>query len=321
MSKKTNALGRGLGALMGGDLSNQEPEFGTATVVQSVKAPEVQQLVAVKEIPLTQIEVNPFQPRTEFREEELQELADSIVKIGIIQPITLRSIGENRYQIISGERRFRASKRAGLVNIPAYVREADDQGMIEMALVENIQRSDLNAIEIALSFQRLLEECRLSQEELAPRVGKNRATISNYMRLLKLPVEVQYNIRSRALSMGHARALVGLDDPVLQLQLMQRILDEGLSVRKCEEIVRELTQVSEEKLEEVTEAAASHTSDSEANPHANIGYVAEMQAALEQRLGWGVKVNGNEKGSGKIVITFRTEGERKELMRKLLQES
>ena len=185
-----------------------------------------------------------------------------------------------------------------------------------MALVENIQRSDLNAIEIALSFQRLLDECHLSQEELSPRVGKNRATISNYMRLLKLPAEIQLNIRTRTLSMGHAKALLGLEDHELQLQLMHRILEEGLSVRKCEELVRELTQIKEaEPSGTVTDGGERVTVPQ------NLGYVEEMQTSLEKRFGWGVKVNGNEKGSGKIVLSFRTEGERKELMRKLLQES
>lgn len=302
MSKKTDPLGRGLDTILGG----ANAQYTT---------PAAQQIVAVREIPLTQIEVNPFQPRTEFSEEELQELADSIAKIGIIQPITVRTIEGGRYQIISGERRFRASKRAGLTSIPAYVRETDDQGMVEMALVENIQRSDLNAIEIALSFQRLLDECHLSQEELSPRVGKNRATISNYMRLLKLPAEIQLNIRTRALSMGHAKALLGLDEQELQLQLMHRILDEGLSVRKCEELVRDLTRIKE------AEPSGSVTDGGErVTVPQNLGYVEEMQTSLEKRFGWGVKVNGNEKGSGKIVLSFRTEGERKELMRKLLQE-
>jgi ParB-like protein len=305
MSKKLPPLGRGLDTIMGGS----NAQYST---------PAAQQIVAVREIPLTQIEVNPFQPRTEFSEEELQELADSIGKIGIIQPITVRSIEGGRYQIISGERRFRASKRAGLTSIPAYVRETDDQGMVEMALVENIQRSDLNAIEIALSFQRLLEECHLSQEELSPRVGKNRATISNYMRLLKLPAEVQLNIRTRTISMGHAKAILGLEDQELQLQLMHRILDEGLSVRKSEELVRELTQ--EQDAEKNTEVAASSDAKDDAAALQGLGYIEEMQTSLEKRYGWGVKVNGNEKGSGKIVLSFRTEGERKELMRKLLQE-
>lgn len=304
MSKKTDPLGRGLDTILGG----ANAQYTT---------PAAQQIVAVREIPLTQIEVNPFQPRTEFSEEELQELADSIGKIGIIQPITVRSIEGGRFQIISGERRFRASKRAGLTSIPAYVRETDDQGMVEMALVENIQRSDLNAIEIALSFQRLLDECHLSQEELSPRVGKNRATISNYMRLLKLPAEIQLNIRTRALSMGHAKALLGLDEQELQLQLMHRILDEGLSVRKCEELVRELAQIKE--IDADTDTPTTPEKPDEATS-LGLGYVEEMQSSLEKRFGWGVKVNGNEKGSGKIVLSFRTEGERKELMRKLLQE-
>lgn len=316
MAKKFSGLGRGLDALMGDDIRFENGNLVAPVGEQGSERPDPasQQLLSVREIPLSLIDVNPFQPRETFDEEELRNLSDSIAKIGIIQPITLRVIGE-RYQIISGERRFRASRMAGLTTIPAYIREADEQGMIEMALVENLQRSDLNAIEVALSFQRLLDECHIPQEELAPRVGKNRSTISNYMRLLKLPAEVQYNIRAKTLSMGHARALLGLEDEQMQLQLMRRILDEGLSVRRCEELVRELTQGAD------TEPDSDNEKNAETTPTPpTLRYVEEMQSALEQRLGWGVKVNGNEKGSGKIVITFRTEGERKELMRKLLQE-
>ncbi len=316
MAKKFSGLGRGLDALMGDDIRFENGNLVAPVGEQGSERPDLasQQLLSVREIPLSLIDVNPFQPRETFDEEELRNLSDSIAKIGIIQPITLRAIGE-RYQIISGERRFRASRMAGLTTIPAYIREADEQGMIEMALVENLQRSDLNAIEVALSFQRLLDECHIPQEELAPRVGKNRSTISNYMRLLKLPAEVQYNIRAKTLSMGHARALLGLEDEQMQLQLMRRILDEGLSVRRCEELVRELTQGAD------TEPDSDNEKNAETTPTPpTLRYVEEMQSALEQRLGWGVKVNGNEKGSGKIVITFRTEGERKELMRKLLQE-
>ena len=316
MAKKFSGLGRGLDALMGDDIRFENGNLVAPVGEQGSERPDPasQQLLSVREIPLSLIDVNPFQPRETFDEEELRNLSDSIAKIGIIQPITLRAIGE-RYQIISGERRFRASRMAGLSTIPAYIREADEQGMIEMALVENLQRSDLNAIEVALSFQRLLDECHIPQEELAPRVGKNRSTISNYMRLLKLPAEVQYNIRAKTLSMGHARALLGLEDEQMQLQLMRRILDEGLSVRRCEELVRELTQGTD------TEPDSDNEKNAETTPTPpTLRYVEEMQSALEQRLGWGVKVNGNEKGSGKIVITFRTEGERKELMRKLLQE-
>lgn len=316
MAKKFSGLGRGLDALMGDDIRFENGNLVAPVGEQGSERPDPasQQLLSVREIPLSLIDVNPFQPRETFDEEELRNLSDSIAKIGIIQPITLRATGE-RYQIISGERRFRASRMAGLSTIPAYIREADEQGMIEMALVENLQRSDLNAIEVALSFQRLLDECHIPQEELAPRVGKNRSTISNYMRLLKLPAEVQYNIRAKTLSMGHARALLGLEDEQMQLQLMRRILDEGLSVRRCEELVRELTQGAD------TEPDSDNEKNAETTPTPpTLRYVEEMQSALEQRLGWGVKVNGNEKGSGKIVITFRTEGERKELMRKLLQE-
>ena len=189
-------------------------------------------------ISVEHIEANPYQPRTHFDQEALQELAESIKIQGIIQPVTLRQLGTNSYQLISGERRLQASKLAGLETIPAYIRKADDQQMLEMALIENIQRENLNAIEIALSYQRLLSECNLRQEELGDRVGKNRRTVTNYLRLLKLPPDVQIGLRDAEISMGHARALIGLDDPKAQVELFRKIVAEELSVRKVEELVR-----------------------------------------------------------------------------------
>lgn len=220
---KRNALGRGLGALI--DDAGQE-HIVTAD--------------AVNEIDIDKIEANPFQPRTAFNEESLEELARSIKELGIIQPITVRNIDDHKFQLTSGERRLRAAQLAGLTKIPAYIRFADDQGMLEMALVENIQREDLDAIEVAISYQRLIEECKLTQESMSDRVGKKRSTISNYLRLLKLPAEIQLGIRDKQISMGHARALVNIENEKTQLDIYYKIIDEGLSVRKTEDIIRDV---------------------------------------------------------------------------------
>ena len=221
MSKK-KALGRGLSALIDGADEHFEKEIGSS----------------VNEIEISKISANPFQPRIKFDEEALNELAASIKEIGIIQPITLRKIDEDQYQIIAGERRFRASKIAGLTKIPAYVRTADDEGMLEMALVENIQREDLDAIEIALSYQRLIDECKLTQETLSDRVGKKRSTVTNYLRLLRLPAKIQKGIVDKTISMGHARALVNIQDSDIQLMIFDEIIRNEFSVRRVEEIVR-----------------------------------------------------------------------------------
>lgn len=221
MAKK-NVLGRGLGALIDGADTYFAKEAGSS----------------INEIEISKIVANPFQPRTKFDEEALNELAASIKEFGIIQPITLRIIDDGQYQIIAGERRFRASKIAGLTTIPAYVRTADDEGMLEMALVENIQREDLDAIEIALSYQRLIEECKLTQENLSDRVGKKRSTVTNYLRLLKLPARLQKGIVEKTISMGHARALVNIKDAEMQLMIYDEIIKNEYSVRRVEEIVR-----------------------------------------------------------------------------------
>ncbi|MCE2732450.1 MAG: ParB/RepB/Spo0J family partition protein [Chryseotalea sp.] len=239
MSKK-KALGRGLNALLSDSDTTDKLEVETPAYTDS-------QLVAspisgINEIPVSHIETNPFQPRTHFDELALLELAESIKVHGIIQPITVRRLAENQYQLISGERRFQASKIAGLEKIPAYIRSADDQQMLEMALIENIQRENLNAIEIALSYQRLLTECNLKQEQLGDRVGKNRATVTNYLRLLKLPPDIQIAVRDNQLSMGHARAIINVENPDQQLYIYKKVIAEDLSVRKVEELVREFSQ-------------------------------------------------------------------------------
>ncbi len=229
-NNKRNALGRGLSAL----LENAETDVTTGTATRAAGG--------VTAIPISQIEANPFQPRNEFDKQALEELAQSIKIHGIIQPITVRKVGYDQYQIISGERRTRASILAGLTAIPAYVRIADDQSMLEMALVENIQRENLNAIEVALSYKRLLDECNLKQEELGERVGKERSTVTNYLRLLKLPADIQVGIRDGKLSMGHARAILGIEDADEQMAVYHEIVNQQLSVRKVEELVRESQQ-------------------------------------------------------------------------------
>src|SRR6202012_3283805 len=230
-TEKRNALGKGLSALLN-DSVNVLPDKNKS----ASSSPEVNPLGSINEIKIDEIEVNPFQPRTDFDEQALAELADSIKLQGLIQPITVRRLNTHSYQLISGERRFRASKLAGLTQVPAYVRTANDQQMLEMALIENIQRENLNAIEVAISFQRMIEECSLKQEELGDRVSKNRSTVTNYLRLLKLPPAIQASIRNGELTMGHAKALITIEDPTKQIYLHQHIIQQGLSVRKAEEL-------------------------------------------------------------------------------------
>lgn len=225
VSNKKEALGQGIRALLRDMDSGEAPKRATAA------AP----MQGVNEIPLTAIEVNPFQPRAVFEPSALQELANSIGVHGVIQPITVRQLGPGRFQLISGERRLRASRMAGLDRIPAYVRKANDQEMLEIGLIENIQREDLNPMEIAINYQRLIDECGLTHDDMAGRVGKERSTVSNYLRLLKLAPEIQDALRKQVLSMGHARALLSLEDPVAQVDLFRRAVREGWSVRKVEQ--------------------------------------------------------------------------------------
>lgn len=241
--QRKTGLGKGLSALLNdNDDVRNVPQSRPVFEERPSKA-----LGSVNPILIENIEVNPFQPRTEFDSSALEELAESIRLQGLIQPITVRRMSENSYQLISGERRLRASKMAGLTEIPAYVRTANDQQMLEMALIENIQRENLNAIEVALSFQRMIDECNLKQEELGDRVSKNRSTVTNYLRLLRLPPSIQASIRDNRISMGHARALIGVPEVEKQLFLHQEIIRKGLSVRKVEEMVRKLQQEANEK--------------------------------------------------------------------------
>lgn len=294
MSKRP-ALGRGLSALL-------EDEKTDVTVPnEQVDLPKT--VGSIAEIEIQKIEANPFQPRTRFEEEALNELAQSIRELGIIQPVTIRKLGYDKYQLISGERRFRASQIAGLTKIPAYVRIANDQSMLEMALVENIQRAELDAIEVAISYQRLIEECKLTQEEMSQRVGKKRSTVTNYLRLLKLPAEIQNGIRSNQLSMGHARALVNIEDPEEQLKLFNQIVSENLSVRKTEEFAKDKkpTATSSKK------AALLPLSVVDKRIISNIEDKYKVAVKFQRR--------ENEKGS--ITLNFESEEELAKLLKKL----
>ncbi len=290
---KKPALGRGLSALL---------EDERTDVTQ--KGSEVHGTVgSIAEIAIKNIEANPFQPRTKFEAEELEELAQSIRELGIIQPITLRKLGYDKYQLISGERRFRASQIAGLDRIPAYVRVANDQSMLEMALVENIQRSNLDAIEVAISYQRLIDECSLTQDELSKRVGKKRSTISNYLRLLKLPAEIQNGIRENKISMGHARALINLEDPAEQLKIFNQIVEENLSVRKTEEISRE-KKVSSSSSAKKKSLPLSLTDK-------------KLKSELSELLNVQVRLQRSDVDKGKIVIPFDSDEELAHILQSL----
>jgi ParB family chromosome partitioning protein len=289
-AEKRNALGKGLSALLN-DSENVLPYKKNNTNVSSTS--EVNSLGSVNDIKLTEIEVNPFQPRTDFDEQALTDLADSIKLQGLIQPITVRRVNAHQYQLISGERRLRASKIAGLTHIPAYVRTANDQQMLEMALIENIQRENLNAIEVALSFQRMLDECNLKQEELGERVSKNRSTVTNYLRLLKLPPSIQASIRDGNISMGHARALITVDDPAKQLYIHKHIIQEGLSVRKVEEIVRDLQKSRIKKEGKQPEPVSFQ--------------MQKIQDDLASKFSTQVKLKLGNRGNGFIEIPFLSE--------------
>lgn len=287
MSAKKEALGKGIRAL----LSGIEEDVGAA---ENLNSREISTKTGISRIPLDQIEINPFQPRAEFNEEKLNELKDSIQIHGVIQPITLRALGRNKYQLISGERRLRASKLAGLEDIPAYVREADDQEMLEIALIENIQREDLNAIEISINYQRLLEECELTQDALGKRLGKNRSTITNYLRLLKLPPQIQSGIKDRKITMGHARALITLDDSVAQIDIYDQILKKGLSVRQVEKLSKNYKPTPKRNAEKNKELPLAYR---------------KIQDELSSVLSAKVLLKPRKGSKGEIVINYTSDEE------------
>ena len=283
---KSNALGRGLDALI-----------STETVRTSGSS-------TINEIPIEEIEANPNQPRHDFEEEALRELADSISQIGIIQPITLRQLSANRFQIIAGERRWRASQMVGLKSIPAYIRTVDDENVMEMALVENVQREDLNAIEIALAYEHLMEGSGMTQEKVSRRVGKSRTAITNYLRLLKLPAQVQMALQKREIDMGHARALLSLDSPSLQIKVFKDIQKNGYSVRKVEELVKQL------KANETIESGKQKIKAMLEWPKEFTAFKKNLSGVL----GTKVQIARNIKGKGKISIPFADDEELKHLM-------
>jgi ParB family chromosome partitioning protein len=290
--KNKSALGRGLGAL----LENAKTDITT----KSIENAPVVGTIAM--IPVNQIEANPFQPRTDFEETALQELVDSIKEHGIIQPVTVRKLGFDKYQLISGERRFRSSQLAGLKEIPAYVRIANDQAMLEMALVENIQRQDLNPIEVALSYKRLIDECDLTQEQLADKIAKQRSTITNFLRLLKLPAEIQLGLRDKSISMGHARALINIEDKDLQLALFAKTIEENLSVRDIEELAKYGKVHAKVKTKLKKLKAPLSLSDK------------KIQEKLEVIFNNKVSFNRNQSGSGNVTLKFRNEEELQQLL-------
>ena len=275
MTKKF-ALGRGLGALIEG-------------VEKEVLEKKVE---ANMQIAIDSIDANPFQPRTRFDEQALDELASSIKQLGIVQPLTVRESANGRFQLIAGERRLRAAKLAGLTHVPAFIRTADDQAMLELALVENIQREDLDAVEVAISYQRLIEECKLTQEQLSDRVGKQRSTVANYLRLLKLPAEIQLGIKNKQLTMGHARTLVNIDDPKKQIKVYYKIIDDDLNVRNTEELVRSLQSETLKDTSKVEKKRKLNDDFSQLSNH------------LEKLFSSKVNFRINDKGKGKIVIQF-----------------
>ena len=293
---KKQALGRGLSALL------KDPQND----IQSAEDKNADKLVGhIVELELSSIEVNPFQPRTSFNEESLKELASSIKELGVIQPITVRKLEFDKYQLVSGERRYRASKLIGLETIPAYIRIANDQESLEMALVENIQRQDLDPIEIALSYQRLMDEISLTQEQLSDRVGKNRSTIANYLRLLKLDPIIQTGMRDGFVTMGHGRALINVDDPQLQLNIYEKILQKSLSVRDTEKLVREMQEGN-------TKSKTAPKSTSIAPTY------KKGLKEFSEYLGAKVDVTVTKKGNGKLTIPFKSE-EDFERIKKLIQ--
>ena len=282
--KTKKALGRGLDSI----LTSPETDITSSDISGDFVAG------AIAEIPIDQIETNPFQPRSDFDETALRELAQSIKEQGVVQPVTVRKLGYNKYQLISGERRLRASKMAGLAKIPVFIRVANDEQMLELALIENIHRENLNAIEVAISYQRLIDECNMTQEEVSDKVGKSRSAVANFLRLLKLPAEVQIAIRDGHITMGHARALINITDKEQQLKLLQQIIEGEMNVRQTEELA-EKAKNPEAKERKQTNFIPEH-------------FKSKIKT-LSQTLNTKVKVTRNVKGQGSVVIDFKDEAE------------
>ena len=287
-NKKKGGLGRGLSALLSDDKASADKEIGKTAIAN--------QAGVVIYVPLTQVEVNPFQPRSTFEEESLQELSESIKIHGVIQPITVRKIEGNKYQLIAGERRLRASKIAGKADIPAYVRAASDQESIEIALIENIQREDLNPLEIAINYKRLMDECDLTQDKLAERLSKNRSTVTNFIRLLKLPPDIQAALRDNKITMGHAKALLAIDHLPTLLSTFKETVAKGLSVRQTEDLVRSVndTTIKPPSAEKAANIRASE----------NDIFLRKITDKISSTLGTRVSIIRTKEGKGEIAIKF-----------------
>jgi ParB family chromosome partitioning protein len=279
------ALGRGLDAI----LSSPDTDITSKDISGNYVAG------AIAELNIDEIEANPFQPRSDFDELMLKELSDSIKSQGVVQPITVRKMGRDHYQLIAGERRLKASKLAGLKRVPSFIRVANDEQMLELALIENIHRADLNAIEVAISYQRLIEECSLTQEKLSERVGKSRSAIANFLRLLKLPPEIQVALRDSSITTGHARALITVEEETTQLHILKSIITEGLSVRQVEELVRKLNNPNAKKKKAPEKSIPEKYKD--------------VPAVISKTLGTQIKIRRSENGRGNIVIAFKNDAE------------
>ena len=304
-NKKRSALGKGLGALLENSSTDITSKKSNSETVGSIALLKIEN-----------IEVNPFNPRTHFESDALEELSESIKAHGIIQPLTVRKLGRDKYQLISGERRFRASQLAGLEEVPAYIRIANDQSMLEMALVENIQREDLNAIEVALSYQRLLDECSLTQDQLSQKLSKSRSSITNHIRLLKLPAYIQAGVRDNLITMGHARALVSSGDEALQISIFNQILLDSLSVRDVEILIRQGHLKEEQVHPPVDEEQNSSKKNKVQLENNQIAFKNNLSNKLSSK----VVLNKSSKGSGKIVINFDSEVDLNRIIEILNQE-
>ena len=292
--KKKTALGRGLSALLQSNETDITSDYTLPKVTEAVGS--------VTTIGVNRIVANPFQPRTHFDDVALKELTESIMEHGIIQPLTVRKIGNNQFQLISGERRFRAAQVAGLTEVPVYIRIANDQGMLEMAIIENIQRENLDAVEIAIGYKRLIDECHLTQEQLSERVGKDRSTVTNYLRLLKLPAEIQLGIRDKKISMGHARAMLAITDDKKLLQVYKSVVDGDLSVRATETLVKQVLAGGTTK--PLIPGKAILTVDDQ-----------KLRSELEIKFRTRINLSKDENGGGKIVINFKNEDDFERIMK------
>ena len=298
MNSKRNALGRGLSAIL------RNPK----TDITDNRADEKNLVGSTSEIAIEDIQINPFQPRVNFEKEKIYELAESIKELGIIQPITVRKLGYNKFQLISGERRLKASKELGLKSIPSFIRIANDEQMLEMALVENIQRENLNPIEIAISFQRLIKECNLTQEECGNKLGKKRSTITNFLRLLKLPLEIQDGLKKDKISIGHARALINIKSEKNKLNIFNDIIDNGFSVREVEQIAKDFSDRNYNY-----SAKRKKIDSDDIIPFGHQKKLFDLSKSLNVE----IKLKRNKKGNGKIIIPFTDDDKLSEIFNKI----